>query len=124
MSEYKRDHPRIKQSLQVEIVTSEGNALFATTCDVSKRGVQLLCDSITVRDIFGGPAVALPTKPPAVTLKLTLKSPGKEAEQIEAECKAVFSRRVSEQEYRVGLLIHSLPRASRITLDAYVDEYL
>ena len=44
--------------------------------------------------------------------------------EIEAECKAVFSRRVSEQEYRVGLLIHSLPRASRIALDAYVDEYL
>jgi hypothetical protein len=124
MSDYKRDHPRIKQSLQVEIIASQEKTLFATTCDVSKRGVQLLCDSITVQDIFDGPAIALPIKPPVVILKLTLKTPGQEALHIEAECKAVFSRRISEQEYRVGLSIHSLPRASRIALDAYVDEYL
>ncbi|MDH3314273.1 MAG: PilZ domain-containing protein [Gammaproteobacteria bacterium] len=124
MSEYKRDHPRIKKSLPVEVIAPGDRTLFATTYDVSKRGVQLLCDGITVREIFGGPGLSRPTKPPTVLLKLRLGNSGREPEQIEAECRAVFSRRVSEQEYRVGLQIHSLPESSRMALDSFVDECL
>ncbi len=124
MSEYKRDHPRIKKSLPVEIIAPGERTLFASTYDVSKRGVQLLCDGITVREIFGGPGLARPTKPPTVLLKLRLNHSGQEPEQVEAECRAVFSRRVSEQEYRVGLQIHSLSESSRLALDNFVDECL
>ena len=93
MSEYKRDHPRIKKNLPVEIVAPGEKTLFATTYDVSKRGVQLLCDGITVREIFGGPGLSRPAKPPSVLMKLRLTHSGQEPEQIEAECRAVFSRR-------------------------------
>ena len=81
-----------------------------------------MCDAITVRDIFGGPGLPLPTKLPTVILKLRLGHSGRESEQIEAECRAIFSRRVSEQEYRVGLQIHSLSESSRETFDSYVEE--
>ncbi len=124
MSEYKRDHPRIKKNLPVEIVAPGDKTLFATTYDVSKRGVQLLCDGITVREIFGGPGLSRPAKPPSVLMKLRLTHSGQEPEQIEAECRAVFSRRVSEQEYRVGLQIYSLSESSRVALDNFVDECL
>jgi c-di-GMP-binding flagellar brake protein YcgR len=124
MSEYKRDHPRIKKTLPVEIIAPGDRTLFATTYDVSKRGVQLLCDGITVREIFGSPGLSRPTKPPSVFLKLRLSQSGQEPEQIEAECRAVFSRRVSEQEYRVGLQIYSLSEPSRVALDNFVDECL
>ncbi|HSS64470.1 MAG TPA: PilZ domain-containing protein, partial [Gammaproteobacteria bacterium] len=98
--------------------------LFATTYDVSKRGVQLLCDGITVREIFGGPGLSRPTKPPSVLLKLRLSHSAQDSEQIDAECRAVFSRRVSEQEYRVGLQIHSISESSRMALENFVDECL
>lgn len=124
MSEYKRDHPRIKKSLPVEIVAPGDRTLFATTYDVSKRGVQLLCDGITVREIFGGPGLSRPTKPPKVLLKLRLNHSGQEPEHIEAECRAVFSRRVSEQEFRVGLQIYAISEASSVALDNFVDECL
>lgn len=124
MSDYKRDHPRIKKSLPVEVIAPGDKTLFATTYDVSKRGVQLLCDGVTVREIFGGPGLTRPTKPPKVLIKLRLNHSGREPEHIEAECRAVFSRRVSEQEYRVGLQIHSLTEPSRQALDNFVDECL
>lgn len=124
MSDYKRDHPRVKKSLPVEIIAPGEKTLFASTYDVSKRGVQLLCDGITVREIFGGPGLSRPSKPPAVLLKFRLNHSGREPELIEAECTAVFSRRVSEQEYRVGLQIHSLSASSRVALDNFVEECL
>ena len=124
MSEYKRNHPRIKKSIPVEIVAPGERTLFATTYDVSKRGVQLLCDGITVREIFGGPGLSRPTKPPRVLLKLRLSHSGQESEQIEAECRAVFSRRVSEQEYRVGLQIYAISEPSIVALDNFIDECL
>lgn len=125
MSEYKRDYPRIKLSLPAEIIAPGDKTLFATTYDVSKSGVQLSCDGITVREIFGGPGLAQPTKPPAVVLKLRLsESASEDAKHLEADCTAVFSRRVSEQEYRVGLQIKSLSESSRVALDAFVDECL
>jgi hypothetical protein len=124
MSEYKRDHPRIRESLQVELITQGDKKLFATTFDVSKRGVQLSCDGVTVQEIFGGPGPAPPAKLPTVILKLRLNHSGQEPEQIEAECKAVFARRIAEEEYRVGLLIHSLSAPSRVALDRFVDQWL
>jgi c-di-GMP-binding flagellar brake protein YcgR len=124
MSEYKRDHPRIKKSLPVELVAPGEKTLFATTYDVSKRGVQLLCDGITVREIFGGPGLSRPARPPKVFLKLRLGQSGQEPELIEAECRAVFSRRVSEQEYRVGLQIYAMSERSSVALDNFVDECL
>ncbi len=124
MSEYKRDYPRIKKSLPVEIIAPGDKTLFASTYDVSKGGVQLLCDGITVREIFGGPGLSRPTKPPKVLLKLRLSHSGQEPEQFEAECSAVFSRRVSEQEYRVGLQIYKISESSRLALENFVEECL
>ena len=124
MSEYKRDHPRIRESLPVELITSGDKKLFASTYDVSKRGIQLSCDGVTVQEIFGGPGPAPPAKLPTVILKLRLSRSSRDAEQIEAECKAVFSRRVSEEEYRVGMLIHSLSPPARVALDHFVEAWL
>lgn len=122
MREYKRDHPRIKKSLEVEVILPGDKTLFVTTYDFSKHGVQILCDAITVRDIFGGPGLSVPTNLPNLIMKLRLGHLGRETEQIETECKAIFSRRVSEQEYRIGLLILSLSESSRKSFDNYVEE--
>lgn len=122
MSEYKRDYPRIKLNLPVEMIAPGDTTLFATTYDVSKSGVQLRCDGITVREIFGNTTQSRPPKPPVVTLKLRLSHSGREPEHIDAECRAVFSRRVSEQEYRVGLQIQAISENARVILDSFVDE--
>ena len=124
MSEYKRDHPRIRESLPVELLTQGDKKLFATTYDLSKRGVQISCDGVTVQEIFGGDGPGPPAKLPTVILKVRLSNSSQEPEQIEAECKAVFARRVAEEEYRVGLLIHSLSAPARVALDRFVDRWL
>ena len=124
MSEYKRDHPRIRESLPIELIAPGNKTLFATSYDISKRGVQLVCDGVTVEEIFGTPGLSPPTKLPTVTLKLRLNYTDREQEQIEAECTAIFSRRVAEQQYRVGLLIDSISEPSRLALERFVDECL
>ena len=122
MRAYKRDHPRIKKPLEVEIIVSGNKTLFATTYDFSKQGIQILCDAITVRDIFGGSNQSLQPKLPMVIMKLKLDHSNRQAEHIEAECKAIFSRRVSEREYRIGFAIHSLSEPSRKMFERFVTE--
>ena len=124
MSNYKRSHPRTKEGLPAEVIAPGNKTLFVATHDVSRRGVQLACDAITVQEIFGDPHLSRPTKVPGVILKLRLGHSAGEPQQIEAECRAVYLRRVSEQEYRIGLQIDSLSQSSRAALSSFVDECL
>lgn len=124
MSDYKRDHPRIKKSLPAELVMSGEKTLFASTFDVSKTGIQLICDAITTREIFGETAQAGPTRQPTVKVNLRLRHPESGTVQIEADCRAVFSRRVSEQEFRVGLQIDDMSEEFRSVLNSFVDDCL
>lgn len=122
MSEYKRSHARIRKSLPVELIAPGEKSLFVTTYDISPQGIQLQCDGATVREIFGDKLGALPIKRPNVDLKLTLGRSGQDREPVDIKCLAMFSRRVSEQEYRIGLQIESMPKASRAALTQLLDE--
>jgi len=123
MRDDQRDHPRIKRSLPVELVAAGDKTLHATTLDVSKAGIQLLCDGATVEGIFGSIRPD-PSRHPSVDLSLQLMHPKSGPARIKVACKAVFSRRLSEQEYRIGLRFESVPEAARAILNAFVDDCL
>lgn len=124
MSDYKRDHPRIKKSLPAELIAPGDKKLHASTLDVSRTGIQLNCDGVTAEGIFGASRQAGPSRHPKVKVALRILHPSSGPARIEAECLAVFSRRVSEQEYRVGLQIESISDESRKLLEGFVDECL
>jgi c-di-GMP-binding flagellar brake protein YcgR len=123
MPDEQRDHPRIKKSLAVELIGAEGTTYHAVTHDVSKTGIQLLCDGATVEGIFGS-LRPNPSRRPSVELNLRLMHPESGSARFRVMCKAVFSRRLSEQEYRIGLRFESIPEAARAILNAFVDDCL
>ena len=123
MPDEQRDHPRIKKSLPVELVVAGDVTLHATTLDVSKTGMQLLCDAATVEGIFGSTRPD-PSRRPSVDLSLRLMHPESGSARFKVVCTAVFSRRLSEQEYRIGLRFESIPEAARAILNAFVDDCL
>lgn len=121
MSDYKRDHPRIKKILPAELIVSGHKRLFASTFDVSRTGIQVICDAITTEEIFGTPQGDGPSRHPHVKVKLRLPHPDADPSRIEADCRAMFSRRVSEQEFRVGLQIDAISAEHRAMLERFVD---
>jgi len=121
MNDYNRDHPRIKKSLPAELIAPGDKNYYASTFDVSRTGIQLICDGITTEAIFGVSRQAGPSRPPQVNVTLRLRHPESGPVQIEADCRAIFSRRVSEQEFRIGLHIDAISEESRAILDGFVD---
>lgn len=124
MSDYKRDYPRIKKSLPAELIASGDKKLYASTFDISKTGIQIICDGITAEEIFGASRQAGPSRHPRIKVVLRLLHPKTGPARVEADCRAVFSRRVSEQEFRIGLHIDTMSEEARGVLDAFVDECL
>ena len=124
MSDYKRDYPRIKKSLPAELIASGNKKLHASTFDVSRTGVQIICDGITAEEIFGASRQAGPSRHPRLKIALRLLHPETGPARVEADCRAVFSRRVSEQEYRIGLHIDQMSEEARLILDGFVDDCL
>jgi len=123
MRDDQRHHPRIEKSLPVELVTAGGEIHHATTLDVSKAGIQLLCDGATIKGVFGSVRPD-PSRRPTVDLSLRLMHPEVGSARFKVVCKAVFSRRLSEQEYRIGLRFESIPEGAREILSAFVDDCL
>lgn len=121
MSEYKRDYPRIKKSLPAELVVTGGKKLYASTFDISRTGIQVICDGITAEEIFGSSQEAGASRQPQVKVSLRLPHPKTGPARITADCRAMFSRRVSEQEFRVGLQIDAISDEHRSTLDGFVE---
>lgn len=124
MSDYKRDHPRIKKNLPAELIAPGDKKLHAATLDVSRTGIQLICDGITAEEIFGASRQAGPSRHPRVKVLLRILHPKIGPARVEADCLAVFSRRVSEQEFRIGLQIDAISDESRTILDGFVDDCL
>ena len=124
MNEYQRDYPRVKKSLPAELTTQDGKKLHAATFNVSRAGIQLICDGVTAEEIFGATRQGSPSLQPKVKISLRLLHPETGPARIEAECRAVFSRRVSEQEFRVGLHIDAISDQSRTVLEDFVESCL
>jgi len=118
---YKREHPRVSVHLPVELRTPEGVPLHARTVNISRAGLQLSCDRHTFSRLFPGGLQPLPSQRVAVRVRLELppQAPGPAA--LEASCNAVFSRRIAENDFRVGLQFTDLPEAGYERLERYID---
>lgn len=109
----RRVYPRFDVILPAKMWV-EGEALEGNIFDISMRGLQLGCDHAAV-------ARAVPTSGQIVSpgqnlmVKVSFQVPG-EKTAIEVDCRIAVCRRVSDNEYRVGLEI--------IEFDSESDNYL
>ncbi len=103
VKKYKRDYPRVPVHLPVEVSMPDGEIIHAITVNLSPAGVQIACDRVTVNSILPVSQRRLPRKTRQVELRLRFPESSGMPHIIDARCTAVFSRRIAENEYRIGL---------------------
>ncbi len=124
MTKYRREYPRISGELQVEIQPGSGALVHATAVNISYAGLQLVCDQDTVKSLLAGGLRAPPGERLEIAIQLVPASQEGVSATVKADCRTVFTRRVSEREYRIGVSFHEFEEDGYELLESYIDAYM
>jgi len=102
----------------------DGEIIHAITVNLSPAGIQIACDRVTVNSILPLSQRRLPKPSPAMEVRLRFPESSGMPDVIEARCKAVFSRRVAENEYRIGLQFQGFEGDDYQKLDQFLNDGL
>ncbi|MEJ2347558.1 MAG: PilZ domain-containing protein [Gammaproteobacteria bacterium] len=98
-----RQYPRLAVNFPLEIRTEDEMVYHATVCNLSLGGIEFSCDNVTAGEVLPPGHQAFPGQPIAVRVRFSLAEPGAAAEVLDVHGEIVVSRRLSQNEYRVGL---------------------
>ena len=121
---YKRDYPRVPAHLPVEVLMPDGEIIHAITVNLSPAGIQIACDRVTVNRILPLSQRRTPRKTPEVDVRLRFPESSGMPDVIDARCTAIFSRRVAENEYRIGLQFQRFEGDDYRKLEHFLDNGL
>jgi len=104
MSVYNREHPRFATNLPIEIVPPSGNVIHVYGANISRAGIQIICDNSTASLLAGDHPErgGIPQGPPS-RLRVLLAWPERGRVIIEVDCQVAFVRRESASKFSVGL---------------------
>ena len=122
MRKYKRDYPRVPAHLPVEVSTPDGELIHAITVNLSPAGIQIACDRVTVDSILPLNQRRLPRSTREVDVRLRFPESSGMPDVINTRCTAVFSRRVAENEYRIGLHFKGFDGDDYQKLEHFLDD--
>lgn len=105
MAGERRHYPRISTELPLEIVTAGGETATATIRNLSMGGVEISCDRWCADRILPSGHQAFPGQPITAQLRWQITSADGSAQPVQATGEIVVSRRLSQNEYRVGIQI-------------------
>ena len=95
--------------------------IHAITVNLSPAGIQIACDRVTVNSILPLSQRRLPRTTRQVEVRLRFPESSGMPDVIDARCTAVFSRRVAENEYRIGLQFQELDGEDYQKLEHFLD---
>lgn len=98
----RRHYPRISTELPLEIEIDAGETVRGTIRNLSVGGLEISCDRWCADRILPSGHQAFPGQPIRARLRWTLPGGGQE-QVVEASAEIVVSRRLSQNEYRVGI---------------------
>lgn len=102
----------------------DGDIIHAITVNLSPAGIQIACDRVTVNSILPLSQRRLPRRSPDVDVRLRFPESSGMPDVIDARCTAIFSRRVAENEYRIGLRFLSFEGDDYQKLEHFLDNGL
>lgn len=117
----RRRSQRYAVELPIDIVLQDGTVLPVVACDISRKGLQFRCDSwiadeIEPRGIQNHPLDAISVK--AVT---DFPDMGKYNSRLYARCRIVVARRLSQEEYLLGLEFIDFENGSDRLLERFMN---
>jgi hypothetical protein len=102
----------------------DGEIIHAITVNLSPAGIQIACDRFTVNSILPLSQRRVPSKTIEVDVRLRFPESSGMPDVIAARCRPVFSRRIAENEYRIGLQFMSFEGDDYQKLEHFLDNGL
>ena len=124
MSAERREHPRIKTSQPLDIITANGKVLQGNLLDISRAGLQFYCDGPTSQCIFPEGYVLPAGKSGTVQVRCSLAFSDQSTGSVGAVCRLIFSRRVAQDRYCIGLQFEQFTDDSYGSIERYINEHL
>lgn len=118
----KREYPRVKVKLPLEIIRSGGEVLPARVLNISRAGMQVACDWATMIRIVPQTHRVAAAEDLELPVRAMLSFRSKSQATLHALCRVVCARRVSQDQYHVGLQYVSIEGDGETILEHYIAE--
>ena len=116
----RRQSFRYPVKLQVDLVLGDGTILPVEACDISYNGLQFRCDSWLADEIEPRGIQNYPLD--RIQIKVIADLPISGENRLYTRCKIVVARRLSQEEYLLGLEFTDFEKSSEKVLDRFISE--
>lgn len=118
----RRSTHRYKVKLPVELILEDGTVLPVDSVDISNRGLQFSCDSWVADEIEPRGIQTHPLD--QIRIKAVTSFPGmdKYNSKLYARCRIAVARRVSQDEYLIGLEFVNFENGSDRLLEKFIRQ--
>jgi c-di-GMP-binding flagellar brake protein YcgR len=116
----RRSTHRYKVKLPVELILEDGTVLPVESTDISNTGLQFSCDSWVADEIEPRGIQTHPLD--QIRLKAVIDFPGmdKYNSKLYARCRIIVARRLSQDEYLLGLQFKDFENGSERLLEKFI----
>ncbi|MGA7801102.1 MAG: PilZ domain-containing protein [Gammaproteobacteria bacterium] len=114
-----RRYPRFATDLPLEIRTVADGTFTGRVRNLSLGGIEFSCDRWTADELLPPGHQAFPGQPINVQVQFSISSGGAE-QLIEAHGEIIVSRRLSQNEYRVGMQFITLEGDAQTALEQHL----
>ncbi len=120
MTNERRKVVRYMTKLDIDIILQDGTILAVQTYDISLNGIQFKCDGLIADEIEprGIQNYSLDQK----TIKVIAKLPTNEQKKFYTSCRIINARRLSQEEYMIGLEFFEFEKNSDKVLASYINK--
>lgn len=112
---------RFPIQISVDLVLEDGKILPAEACNISDSGLQFRCDSWIADEIEPRGIQNYPLDQIKMKLVTDLPMPGEN--RIYSKCKIIAARRLSQEEYLLGIEFIDFENNSARILERYIKQY-
>lgn len=116
----RRKEPRYMSTLDIDIVLEDGTILPVQTQDISLHGLQFKCDGSIADEI--DPRGIQNHSLDQLKFKVVAKFPTREKQKFYASCRVITARRLSQEEYLLGLEFFDFEKNSEKVLQSYINK--
>jgi c-di-GMP-binding flagellar brake protein YcgR len=121
MSDERRYYLRVNTHLSAEVVNRNGESMGAIIADLSVGGLSLEVDAITAKHIeVIDTSSNEPYFPVEASVVFSLP-PNNTLSRVEVPCRLVHKRRLSQNTFKMGMIILVINEGQREQLARYVD---
>ena len=116
----RRHGHRYPVRLQFDLVLSDGTILPIEACNISSTGLQFRCDYWLADEIEPRGIQSHPLD--RIQIKVVADMPISGENRLYARCRVVVARRLSQEEYLLGLEFIDFEKSSEKVLERFINE--